>query len=65
MAGEFAIIPPLLGSSQLLLNREHHSVYYKVSCQNDSLPFVTRQCEREVVSQGDMVLQGMSAFAVM
>ena len=34
VAGEFAIIPPLLGSSQRLLNRDHYSVYYKVSCQN-------------------------------
>ena len=34
MAGEFAIIPPLLGSSQRLLNRDHYSVYYKVSCQH-------------------------------
>ena len=34
VAGEFAIIPPLLGSSQRLLNRDHYSVYYKVSCQD-------------------------------
>jgi hypothetical protein len=30
LAGELAIVPPLLGSSQRLLNRDHHSVYYKV-----------------------------------
>ncbi|CAK0785824.1 hypothetical protein CVIRNUC_009036 [Coccomyxa viridis] len=29
VVGEFAIIPPLLGSSQRLLNRDHYSVYYK------------------------------------
>ena len=34
VVGEFAIIPPLLGSSQRLLNRDHYSVYYKVSCQD-------------------------------
>ena len=30
VAGEFAIVPPFLGSSQRLLNRDHYSVYYKV-----------------------------------
>ncbi len=30
VAGEFAIVPPFLGSSQRLLNRDHFSVYYKV-----------------------------------
>jgi hypothetical protein len=30
MVGELAVVPPLLGSSQRLLNRDHFSVYYKV-----------------------------------
>lgn len=30
VSGEFAIVPPFLGSSQRLLNRDHYSVYYKV-----------------------------------
>lgn len=30
VAGEFAMVPPFLGSSQRLLNRDHYSVYYKV-----------------------------------
>lgn len=30
VVGELAVVPPLLGSSQRLLNRDHHSVYYKV-----------------------------------
>ena len=38
VAGEFAIIPPLLGSSQRLLNRDHYSVYYKASCQPGLAP---------------------------
>ncbi|CAL8471383.1 g10925 [Coccomyxa elongata] len=29
VVGELAVVPPLLGSSQRLLNRDHHSVYYK------------------------------------
>ena len=27
--GEIALVPPLLGSSQRLLNRDHHTVYFK------------------------------------
>ena len=27
--GELALIPPMLGSSQALLNRDHHAVYYQ------------------------------------
>lgn len=30
VTGELALVPPLLGSSQRLLNRDHYSVYYKV-----------------------------------
>ncbi len=30
VAGELALIPPLLGASQRLLNRNHADVYYKV-----------------------------------
>lgn len=29
--GELAIVPPLLGSSQRLLNKDHHEVYYQVT----------------------------------
>ena len=29
VAGELALVPPLLGSSQRLLNRDHAAVYYK------------------------------------
>lgn len=34
VAGELALVPPLLGSSQRLLNRNHAAVYYqaKSSC---------------------------------
>ena len=28
--GELAICPPMLGSSQRLLNRDHHAVYFEV-----------------------------------
>ena len=31
VAGELALVPPLLGSSQTLLNRDHWAVYYEVS----------------------------------
>ena len=30
LAGELALVPPLLGASQTLLNREHWAVYYEV-----------------------------------
>ena len=30
VSGEVAIVPPLLGSSQRLLNKDHYEVYYKV-----------------------------------
>ena len=30
LSGELALVPPLLGSSQRLLNRSHHEVYYEV-----------------------------------
>ena len=30
VAGELALVPPLLGASQRLLNRDHGDVYYKV-----------------------------------
>lgn len=46
LAGEFAIAPPFLGSSQRLLNRDHHGVYYKVSRSissstlSSSLPYI-------------------------
>ena len=30
LAGELALVPPLLGSSQTLLNRNHWAVYYEV-----------------------------------
>ena len=30
VSGELAIVPPLLGSSQRLLNKDHYEVYYQV-----------------------------------
>ena len=30
VAGELALVPPLLGASQRLLNRDHAAVYYEV-----------------------------------
>ena len=30
VSGEVAIVPPLLGSSQRLLNKDHYEVYYQV-----------------------------------
>ena len=38
LVGELAVVPPLLGSSQRLLNRDHHSVYYKVPCWHCTYP---------------------------
>ena len=31
VSGELALVPPLLGSSQRLLNRSHYEVYYEVT----------------------------------
>lgn len=31
--GELAIRPPMLGSSQRLLNRDHHAVYFEASAK--------------------------------
>ena len=31
VAGELALVPPLLGASQRLLNRDHYDLYYEVS----------------------------------
>ena len=36
VSGEVAIVPPLLGSSQRLLNKDHYEVYYQV--KTDNLP---------------------------
>ena len=36
-AGELALVPPLLGSSQRLLNRDHHAVYYEVRSTGSAL----------------------------
>ena len=30
VVGELALVSPLLGSSQSLMNRDHHDVYYRV-----------------------------------
>lgn len=30
VSGELALVPPLLGSSQRLLNKNHYEVYYEV-----------------------------------
>lgn len=33
LTGELALLPPMLGSSQRLMNRSHHEVYYQVSAR--------------------------------
>ena len=39
-AGELALVPPLLGSSQRLLNRDHRAVYFEVRSTGSALlPF--------------------------
>ena len=39
VSGELALVPPLLGSSQRLLNRSHYEVYYEVTSH-----VITRSC---------------------
>ncbi len=43
VSGELALVPPLLGSSQRLLNKSHYEVYYEVKLarilQSDEDPF--------------------------
>ena len=38
VAGELALVPPLLGSSQRLLNRDHAAVYYKAGTSATQRP---------------------------
>ncbi len=45
--GELAIVPPMLGSSQRLLNRDHHAAYFKVSLR---FPQISDWCHKYPVS---------------
>jgi len=52
VAGELAVVPPLLGSSQTLLNRDHWAVYYEVPTFAVLLPRCLPSANAEVSMAG-------------
>ena len=61
LIGELALVPPLLGSSQRLLNKDHFQVYYEVGAPACLLPY----CNLTTVAQMQFVLEILMCSAVL